>query len=216
VSWKSKIKMQISKLQIKTQKYSSAHTTSDKRRATSHGFTLVELLVALMVTSIIFTAVATLAYALGTANDATDDRAEKEAQLRYATLRISELIKYSKLMYAASESEMVFWLDYNKDEHLYESTELVTIKKVELENGDIQLCEFNSAPEPVVLIKRCGNVQFRFDEPSLPPTKRKFVSISFDLVEDDTAHQYQINAALRGWAGHLLNETGDAIVSDDD
>ncbi len=169
-----------------------------------------------MVTSIIFTAVATLAYALGAANDATGDRAEKQAQLRYATLRISELIKYSKLMYAASESEIVFWRDYNKDEHLDESTELVAIKKVELENGDIQLCEFNTAPEPVVLIRRCGNVQFRFDEPSLPPTKRKFVSISFELVENDATCRYQINAALRSWAGHLLNEAGDAIVSDDD
>jgi len=181
-----------------------------------NGFTLVELLVALMVTSIIFAAVATLAYALGTANDATDDRAEKQAQVRYASLRISELIKYSKLVYAASESEIVLWLDYDKDEHLDESTELVVIKKVGLENGDIQLCEFNSAPEPVVLIRRCSNVQFRFDEPLLPPMKRKFVSISFDLVENDVACQYQISAALRGWAGHLLNEAGDAIVSDDD
>lgn len=208
--------MQISKLQIKFQKYSGAHTTSDKRRATSNGFTLVELLVALMVTSIVLTAVATLAYALGVANDATDDRAEKQAQVRYATLRISELIKYSKLVYAASESEILFWLDYNKDENLDESTELVVIKKVELGNGDIQLCEFSSAPEPVVLIRQCNNAQFRFDEPSLPPMKRKFVSISFDLVENGVVCQYQINAALRGWAGHLLNETGDAIVSDDD
>jgi len=67
------------------------------------GFTLVELLVALVVTSIILAAVATLAYALGTVNDSSNDTAVKQAQLRYATLRISDLIKYSKLVYAASE-----------------------------------------------------------------------------------------------------------------
>lgn len=181
-----------------------------------NGFTLVELLVALIVVSIIFTAVATLAYTLGAVNDSTNDMAEKQAQVRFATLRISELIKYSKLVHAASESEIELWLDYNKDEHLDESTELVVIRKVVLENGDMQLCEFNSAPEPVVLIRQCSNVQFRFDEPSLPPMKRKFVSISFDLVENGAPRQYQISAALRGWAGNLLNEAGDAIVSDDD
>ena len=180
------------------------------------GFTLVELLVALMVGSIILAAVATLAYALGKVNDGSNDTAVKQAQLRYATLRISELIKYSKLVYAASESEISLWLDYNKDEHLDESTELVVIRKVVLENGDMQLCEFNSAPEPVVLIRQCGNVQFRFDEPSLPPMKRKFVSISFDLVENGVAHRYQISTTLRCWAGYLLNSNGNAIVSDED
>ncbi len=174
-------------------------------------FTFIELLVALVVTSIVLTAVATLAYALGTVNKTSDDTSRKQAQLRYATLRISELIKYSKLVCAASESEIVLWLDYNKNEEIEMATELLVIKKVALGDGDMQLCEFNSAPAPVVLIPRCSNVQFRFDEPSLPPTKRKFVSISFELVENDIVRQYQINAALRGWAGHLLDADGNII-----
>jgi len=180
-----------------------------------NGFTLVELLMALVVTSIVLAAVATLAYALGTANERSDDTSQKQAQVRYATVRLSELIRYSKLVYAASESEIVLWLDYNRNEQL-EDLELVVIKKVLLENDDIQLCEGSSAPEPGVLIPRCGNVQFRFDEPALPPTKRKFVSISFELVENGVVRQYQINAALRGWAGHLLDGSGNIVIGDDD
>jgi prepilin-type N-terminal cleavage/methylation domain-containing protein len=175
------------------------------------GFTLVELLVALMVTSIVLTAVATLAYALGAANDTSDDTSQKQAQVRFATLRISELIKYSKLVYANSESEIVLWLDDNKNEQL-DGTELVVIKKVNLGNGDAQLYEFSSAPEPVVLIPRCSNLEYVLDT-AAPQTR--FVSISFDLVENGVTHSYQICAGLRSWAEHLLDGSG-FIVSDDD
>ena len=182
----------------------------------NNAFTLVELLVALVVTSIVLTAVATLAFAMGTANDISDDTSRKQAQVRFATLRLSELIRYSKLVYAASESEIVLWLDRDRDEELDITDELVAITRVILENGDMQLCEFNSSPEPVVLIPRCGNVQFRFDEPVLPPTKRKFVSISFNLSENEVIRWYQISASLRGWAGNLLNDSGEIVNSDDD
>lgn len=176
-----------------------------------NGFTLVELLVALMVTSIILTAVATLAYALGAANDSSNDTSVKQAQVRYATLRISELIKYSKLVYTASESEIVLWLDDNKNEQV-EGAELTTIKKVALEGSDVQLCELNSTSAPLVLVQRCSNVQF---VPDAAAPQTQFVSISFDLEEDGITHNYQISAALRGWGGHLLSGSG-SIVSDDD
>jgi len=52
-----------------------------------NGFTFVELLIAMVVTSIVLTAVATLAYAMGTANDSSNDTAVKQAHghfgLRY-------------------------------------------------------------------------------------------------------------------------------------
>jgi prepilin-type N-terminal cleavage/methylation domain-containing protein len=176
-----------------------------------NGFTLVELLVALMVVSIIFTAVATLAYALGAVNDATNDMAEKQAQVRFATLRISELIRHCKLICGTTGNAITIWKVDDNSNNEIDTNEQVYVEAVE---GRIQLREPNISP--VVLIPQCSNVQFRFDEPSLPPMKRKFVSISFDLVENGVAHRYQISAALRGWAGHLLNEAGDAIVSDDD
>ena len=57
------------------------NTKRRNRRQTPGGFTLVELLVALMVTSIILSAVATLAYAMTRANDQTSDTAQKQALL---------------------------------------------------------------------------------------------------------------------------------------
>jgi len=174
-----------------------------------NGFTLVELLVALMVGGVIFAAVAALAYGLGNANRSTDDTCQKQAQLRYATVRIAELIKMSKLFYTASDEEIVLWLDNNENEKI-EETEMVSIRRVGSGNN-MQLYEFRSEGEPVALIPRCGNVQFEFDEPSLPPTKRKFVSIRFELLENGIIRQYQINASLRGWAGHLLDEQGNIL-----
>ncbi|MFA5239930.1 MAG: prepilin-type N-terminal cleavage/methylation domain-containing protein [Phycisphaerae bacterium] len=177
-----------------------------------NGFTFVELLVALIVASIIFTAVAALAYALGAANDAAGDKSEKQAQVRFATLRISELIRHCKLIDTADNGIVVWKADSDGD------NEIDLNEQVYIEAGEgrdhIQLREPDG--NPVVLIPQCSNVQFRFDEPLLPPMKRKFVSISFDLVENGVSHQYEINAALRGWAGNLLNDAGDAIVSDDD
>jgi prepilin-type N-terminal cleavage/methylation domain-containing protein len=176
------------------------------------GFTLVELLVALIVVSIIFTAVATLAYTLGAVNDAANDMAEKQAQVRFATLRISELIRHCKLICGTAGDNITIWkADDDGD------SEIDTNEQVYVEvggSGDcIQLREPNTSP--VVLISQCSNVQFRFDEPALPVRKSKFVSISFDLVENGVTRQYQISAALRGWAGNLLNGSGN-IVSDDD
>ena len=57
------------------------------------GFTLVELLMATMVTTIILTALATLASAMSNADRETKNMSEQQAQIRYATLRITELIR---------------------------------------------------------------------------------------------------------------------------
>jgi len=66
----------------------------------------------------------------------------------------------------------------------------------------------------VPLVPQCSNVQFGF-LPELSPQSR-FVSISFEVLENEIVHQYQINAALSGWAGNLLNDTGDSLVESDD
>jgi len=177
------------------------------------GFTLVELLVALMVTSIVLTAVVTLAYALGAANDSSNDTAEKQARVRYATLRISELIRYCKLIYDTPDNDIVVWKADNNGDDIVDANELVYIE-TGLSRDYIQLREASGSP--VVLIRQCSNVQFRFDEPLLPPPQRKSVSISFEIVENDIVRQYQKSAPLRGWAGNLLSSDGSSIVSDDD
>jgi len=208
---------------------------SDSRRS---GFTLVELLVALIVSSVVLTAVATLAYALGSANDSTDDTSRKQAQVRYTTLRISELVRHCKLICFAGPADFAVWrADENNDGRINFS-ELVYIEKG-ADGNHLQLCDFPIAgADPVklsdiqaystnwwlsynlsvrrtVLIPQCSKVRFRFPVDGLPPWTR-FVSISFDLVEDNKPRQYQINAVVRGWAGNLLNAAGTALVSDDD
>jgi len=175
-----------------------------------NGFTLVELLVALVVTSLILTTVATLAYALGTANDTSDDTSQKQAQVRYATLRISELIRHCKLIWDTTGNNIVSWrADDNGDDKI-DPNELAYI---ETGQGLNRILLREPDANPVVLIPQCSNVRFSFDV--LPPQSR-FVSISFDLVENGVVRQYQISAALRGWAGNLLDGSGNIVSGDDD
>ena len=200
------------------------------------GFTLVELLMALVVTSIILAAVATLAYALGTANETSDDTSQKQAQVRYATLRISELIRHCKLICGTVGNDLAVWRADDNGDGEINPQELVYLETGQ-GRGHVQLLDFPSAANWRVtlssilggtakqelilicderqtkLVPECSNVQIVLD--SLPPWS-KSVSVSFDLVENGIVRQYQISAALRGWAGHLLDTDGDSILSDDD
>ena len=200
------------------------------------GFTLVELLMALAITGIILTAVATLAYAVRSADDAADDTSQKQAQLRYTTLRISELLKHSRLICAAFTDDLAVWRADDNGNGQLNMNELTYIERGSGANR-VRLCEFVSGGNPVLplsalgslssawwgaygatekytlLIPQCGNVQISMDT---SPPNTKFVSVSFDLSENGTLHHYEISAALRSWAGHLLNASGQLVSSDDD
>ena len=195
------------------------------------GFTLVELLLALIVTGILLAAVTTLAFAVGAANDTTDDESQKQSQVRYATLRISELIGHCKLICGTPNNEMAVWRADDNGDGQININELVYIEKG-AGNDYLRFCEFPLSDASIVnlsdiqtlstssysvtyvpLIPQCVNVQFNFDV--LPPYSR-FVSISFDVLENGIIRQYQINTSLRGWAGNLLDAGGNNIVSDDD
>jgi len=201
-----------------------------------NGFTLVELLLALVITSVILAAVATLSYALGTANDAADDMSQKQAYVRYATLRISELIRHCKLLCGMPGNDLAIWRADDNNDGKINPTELVYLEAGQ-ERDQLRLLEFPwsvswdislsetqdintkstlilaCTERRTVLVPECSNVQYVVDS---PPPWSKIVSVSFDLVENGAARQYQINTALRNWAGHLLNAVGDTIVSDDD
>ncbi|MHC4394069.1 MAG: PilW family protein [Planctomycetota bacterium] len=203
------------------------------------GFTLVELLVALMVTSIVLAAVATLTFAIGSANDATNDTSQKQARVRYTTLRISELIRGCKLICGTPSDDMAIWRADDNDDGQINVDELVYIERgtgrdfVRLKEfsvpagwpnfvlliSDIQ--DVSTKPWLIAncdttdtgLIPQSSNVEFRLD--SAAPQSR-FVSIIFDVVENKVVRQYQINAALRSWAGYLLDDGGEIVSSDDD
>jgi len=201
-------------------------------------FTLVELLVALMVSSLILTVVLTLAFATTTVIDSSDDTAKKQAQVRYTTLTISELIKQCKLVCGTTGNDLAIWKSDDNGNGKIDITELVYIETGN--NGDyIQLLDFLSKPDwlnlyvqphytqiswfksvliwycqerYIALVEQCRNAQILLD---VEPPETEFVSISFNMEENGISHQYQISASLRTRAGHLLDSYG-RIVSDDD
>jgi prepilin-type N-terminal cleavage/methylation domain-containing protein len=204
----------------------------------TRGFTLVELLVGLLVTSIILSAVATLAFALSSAERVSGDTAFTQAQLRQATLRLGELIGQGKLLCAAPGNDLVVWRADDNGNKQIDVNEVVYIERGADANM-LRLCRFSAAghvtktlselqlpetkaqllssytPLYVPLIPECRNVTFRYDVPS-PLPRAKLLAISFDLTESNVVHRYEITAALHAWAGHLLNAPGDALVLSDD
>ncbi|OHB55157.1 MAG: hypothetical protein A2173_00290 [Planctomycetes bacterium RBG_13_44_8b] len=183
------------------------------------GFTLVELLVALIVSSIILAAVATLAFAMSSASVSTDDMSSKQAQVRFSTLQISELIRQCKLIheYDSSEGYITIWKVGNGD-NVVDPDELISIEAGE-DADYIQLHETDN--DPVELIPQCKDVVFalydsNFDDSIDLPFKTKYVSITFKIDENGVEHQYQINNVLRCWAGNLLNADGTSLVGSDD
>jgi prepilin-type N-terminal cleavage/methylation domain-containing protein len=203
------------------------------------GLTLIELTVALMVTGIILAAVATLAYALGSVGLSSDETCSSQAELRSATLRISELIRNSKLICGTPGDDLVIWRADDNGDGMINPPEVVYIE-AGVSRSELQLLEFFweglwyltieelqdintkdalmllcSSYRRIMLVPQCSNVQYIFDEPALPPTKRRFVSIWFELSQDGVLSRYQISSALHGWAGNLLDSSGN-LVSDDD
>ena len=200
------------------------------------GFTLVELLVALAVTGIVSAAVATLAFAVGMANKGSDDTSQKQAQLRLSTLRISELVRNCKLICGMVGDDLAVWRADDNGDGEINPQELVYLEMGPGRNH-VQLLDFPSAANwrvtlseilggtakqslilicderQTTLVSECSNVQIVLDS---PPPWSKSVSVSFELLENGAVRQYQINAALRGWAGHLLETDGSSLVSDDD
>jgi len=207
-----------------------------KTMSNTKAFTLVELLIALVVTGVILSAVTTLAFAMSSASRASDDTILKEAQLRQARLRIAELVRNCKLICAAAGNDLAVWQADTNGDGIINVAELVYI-----EGGDdhnvLRLCQFSAGQNaPVLLpslalatmkawlvsqysetyarlIPACQNVQFTLD--TAPPYTRR-LTISFGLSENGTVHPYEISVALRAWAGNLLSSDGTTLASDDD
>lgn len=202
-----------------------------------NGFTLIELLVAMMITGIVASAVATLAFAMNSAGVATDNTSRKQAQVRFATLKISDLIRHCKLVCYASANEIAFWAgDTNGDKNI--NIDELTYIETGTAHDHLRLYTFTPSSGATIsrsligalatnwwtayasqapytgLIPQCSNVTFYLDDTVSPPNS-KIVSIAFDVVENDVSGHYQINAALHARAANLLDASGN-IVGDDD
>lgn len=189
-------------------------------------FTIVELLVALMVSSIILTAIVTLSYAMSSAYNSTSDMNEKEAHIRYATMRISDLIKYSRLVCKATSDEFVIWrMDDNNDNQI----NISELTYIETGGGIyLRLLEFDPSPSDdrtyllstiqninlknwfiskypetyTTLISDCSNMEIQ-REPDPPYTQ--LVNISFDIEENGQIRKCQISTALRCSMSSFIN-----------
>lgn len=200
-------------------------------------FTLVELLVGLMVTSIILSAVATLAFAMSSASMAGGDSASKEAVIRHTTLYLSELIRNCKLICAAPDKDLVLWRADDNNNGRINVNELVYIERGATSNM-LRLCQFSAPANPektlaqlklpltkqqlrnlyslkyTPLISDCNNVQFGFIDASPPRTG--LLAITFGFVEDGVYQRYETVAAVRGRADYLLSTSNEIVTSDDD
>jgi prepilin-type N-terminal cleavage/methylation domain-containing protein len=199
-------------------------------------FTLVELLIALLVTGIILSAVVTLAYAMSSAGRDSTDTAVKEAQLRQARLRIGELIHQCRLICAAPGNDLAVWqADSNDDGRInvgelvyietgndgtmlrlccFKSTDLAPVTLAQLNEPETKALLVSQYSETYVpLIPACAHARFVLD--ASPPRTRQ-LTISFDLAESGSVHRYEVTESLRAWAGNLLNATATELVRDDD
>ncbi len=217
----------------------------NKKLKNKPGFTLAELLIAMMVTGIILSAVVSLAYALGSANEATSQMGRKQTQLRSATVRLAELIRHCKLICAISDNDIVIWkADEDRDgrinpgELLYIESgtdknfiRLLTFssrsgaaEELWFEDTSFDLEEIGSGSVKNTL-KTMANENYLNLVPQcanvqflfdMPPAYTQFLSISFDLEDSGLTQNYQINASLRARSANLLDFGGQLVTGDDD
>jgi len=200
-------------------------------------FTLVELMVGMMVTSVILSAVATLAFALSRASTVGSDYASTQAQIRRATVYVSDLISRCNLICAAPDSDLAIWRSDDNGDGKINLNELVY-----LERGTdcryLRLCTFASAANPQIalpdlassttksqflsvyggsytpLIPECNDAQFLFLGAAPPATR--VLGITFGFMENGVSRPYDIVVAARCRAAHLLNAAGSELVATDD
>ena len=222
-----------------------------QRTRNIRAFTLAELLVGLIVTSILLSAVATLAFALSSATRASDEAGYTQTQLRTATPRILDLIRCSRMICARFIDCVAMWKADDNGNDRIDVNELAYLAYDDA-NDLLRVYEFNSAENPSVLValelpgttpvltelskpatktvllqafrssgelsqitvlRDCHNLELLADQD--PPRTRRLV-LSFDLIDQNGAHRYEIDAALRVSAEHLLNSDATDLIPDDD
>jgi prepilin-type N-terminal cleavage/methylation domain-containing protein len=204
------------------------------------GFTLVELIMAMTVVSIILAAIATLAFAVGSANSSADDTSQFQSRIRYTTIRFGELVRNCKLVCCNSGTEVALWLsDANVADNKINPGELVYIE-TGAGNNQIKLLKFtptaalastvftmsaitdgsaktwlksNCSYSYIIFVNNCSSVTFTTDIAA--PFSRK-LNMYFGVQRKGILQTYQCSAFLRAQAGYLLDGSGTIISSDDD
>ncbi|MHC4291901.1 MAG: PilW family protein [Planctomycetota bacterium] len=150
----------------------------------SEGFTLVELLMALMIASIVLAAVVTLAGATAAANDATDEMGREQGQLRQVSMRLTDLIRRANRVTLWVEDGFELWHDNNAD-GLSTADELTQVTRGS--GGNTLTIGANEA------YTKCKNISFGKDA-DLPDIR--FITVSFYITENGQIQKHSVNARL--------------------
>ena len=203
----------------------SPHTVAHRK-----GFTLAELIVGLVVSGFVLGAVATLAFAMNSADEQTKDMGQRQAEIRFMTTRLSELIRHSSAVWRISYHVILWQGDENGDGRI-NGSELVYIETNASANllrittfpGQDQAVSVgaikNGSAKTVFLsdtkvstmepLSQCSGVGFEVADD-------KFVDIYFNLTEDGVTSRYQVCGTLMGSAENMFDPFGNLVSGDDD
>ena len=156
-----------------------------KQNLKKSGFTLVELMMALIIASIVLAAVVTLAGATTAANDATDQMGREQGQLRQVSMRLTDLIRRANRVMAADTDGFQLWHDNNAD-GLASADELTQVTRGA--DGNTLTIGSNEA------YTKCRAINFGYDA-AAPDTR--FVSIRFQVTENGQLQNHSVNARFR-------------------
>jgi prepilin-type N-terminal cleavage/methylation domain-containing protein len=156
-----------------------------RKQRQSEGFTLVELMVALLVASIVLAAVATLASATTAADRVTDQMGREQSQLRMVSMRLTDMIRRANRVTISAVNGVQLWHDTNAD-GLETADERTTI----IRGADTNTLTIGSKET----YSNCRDITFAYDTAS-PDTR--FVTVSFDITENGISQRHSINAGLR-------------------
>jgi prepilin-type N-terminal cleavage/methylation domain-containing protein len=153
------------------------------------GFTMVELMIALIVTSVVLSAVAVLANATTVATEKTEQMGCCQSELRQVSMRLSDLIRRANGVLNASSEEFYLWHDADGD-GLAPVGELTRVARgADGHTLTIGSGETHSA---------CRTVVFAYD--TMP--EARFVTVWFDLTENGLTQRYSVSAGVRGSDEH--------------
>ena len=156
-----------------------------RKQRQSEGFTLVELMMALLVASIVLSAVATLASATTAADQVTDQMGRDQSQLRMVSMRLTDMIRRANRVTIAAVNGVQLWHDNNAD-GIETADERTTI----IRGADTNTLTIGSKET----YSNCRDITFAYDTAS-PDTR--FVTVSFDITENGISQRHSINAGLR-------------------
>jgi len=158
-------------------------------KARKSGFTMVELMIALIVTSVVLSAVAVLANATTNASEETDQMGRCQSHQRQVSMRLSDLIRRANGIFSASSEEFYLWHDADGD-GLAPAGELTRVARgADGHTLTIGTVETHSDSR---------TVEFAYDA----APEARFVTVWFDLTENGLTQRYSVSAGVRGSEEH--------------